>query len=47
MLEADDLEVLVGLSLDVNEVAIARVLLLDLVLNLCKELVVDSIPINE
>ena len=47
VLEADDLEVLVGLSLDVNEVAIARVLLLDLVLDLCKELFVDSIPINE
>ena len=44
VLEADYLEILVRLSLDINEVAIARVLLLDLVLDLCKELVGDGLP---
>ena len=34
MLEADDLEILVGLGLDIKDVAIARVLLLDLVLDI-------------
>jgi hypothetical protein len=34
MLEADDLEILVGLDLDIKDVAVARILLLDLVLDI-------------
>ena len=46
VLEADDLEVLVGFCLDINKVALARVILLDQVLDLCKEFVRDDIPIG-
>jgi hypothetical protein len=44
VLEADDLEVLARLSRDINEVAIAKVLLLNLILDLCKELIADGLP---
>jgi hypothetical protein len=47
VLVPDNLEGVVWLCLDINDVAMGRVLLLDVVLDLCKELVVDSIPINE
>ena len=42
VLKANDLEILAGVGLDINEVAIARVLLLDPVLDLCEELVGDG-----
>jgi hypothetical protein len=46
VLEPNNLEVIVRLGLNIDDVAISRVLLLDLVLDLCKELVGDRITIN-
>lgn len=43
VLEPNDLEVLVGVGLDINYVAIARVLLLNRGLDLSKELVGDDL----
>lgn len=46
MLVPDNLERVVWLCLDINDVAMGRVLLLDVVLDLCKELVGNGIAIN-
>jgi len=47
VLEADDLEILIGLDLDIKYFAISRVLLLDLVLDIIQQLVGDDIPIDQ
>ncbi len=46
VLESNDLEVFVGVRLNINEVAIARVLLLNRVLDLSKELIADDLSSN-
>ena len=46
MLEADYLEILVWLCLDINDFAKSRVLILDLVLDFYEELICDDIIIG-
>ena len=46
MLEADYLEILVWLWLDINDFAISRVLILDLVLDFYEELICNDIIIG-
>jgi len=47
VLEADDLEILVGLCLDIKDVSISRVLLLDLVLDITQQLIGNCIPTDQ